>query len=155
MGDQLTPAEAQEALAAVARAQRQIAGEVGLPKVYWWAMAAAWVVLGVLNEVGPRWIAVVVTFLVGAGHAAFATRYLDGRRPTSGLQVSAAVAGRRTQVVVIGMLLVLVAVTVAAALALDADGTGHPAIWAGVLVGLVVGFGGPEILRVLRRWAHA
>ncbi|WP_017935630.1 hypothetical protein [Nocardioides sp. Iso805N] len=155
MGEQLTPAEAQEALAAVARAQRQIAGEVGLPRVYWWAMAAAWVVLGVLNEVGPRGIGVVVTFLVGAGHSVFATRYLDGRRPTSGVQVSAAVAGGRTQVVVIGMLLMLVALTVAAALALDADGTGHPAIWAGVLVGVIVGFGGPEILRVLRRWAHA
>ncbi|MFD0431810.1 hypothetical protein ACFQ60_45460 [Streptomyces zhihengii] len=53
------------------------------------------------------------------------------------------------------MLLGLVAVTVVAALALDADGAAHAALWAALPVAAVIGFGGPEILTVLRRWARA
>lgn len=32
---------------------------------------------------------------------------------------------------------------------------GHAGIWAAVLTAAVVGFGGPEMLRVLRWWARA
>jgi hypothetical protein len=53
------------------------------------------------------------------------------------------------------MLVLLVALTVAAALLIDADGAGHAALWAAVVVAAVVGFGGPEILRTLRRWVRA
>jgi hypothetical protein len=69
--------------------------------------------------------------------------------------VSAVVAGHRTPYVVVGMLVLLVALTVAAALLIDADGAGHAALWAAVVVAAVVGFGGPEILRTLRRWVRA
>ncbi|MFD0442633.1 hypothetical protein ACFQ10_08940 [Streptomyces indonesiensis] len=53
------------------------------------------------------------------------------------------------------MLLGLIGVTVLVALALDADGASHAGIWAAVLTAAVIGFGGPEMLRVLRRWARA
>jgi hypothetical protein len=99
--DPIASHEAGEALAAVARARRQVADEVGLPRGYWWGMAAGWVVLGA-----------------------------------------------------VGMLVLLVALTVAAALLIDADGAGHAAIWAALVVAPVVGFGGPEILRTLRRWVR-
>jgi hypothetical protein len=69
--------------------------------------------------------------------------------------VSRSVAGRRTPIVVITMLLALVALTVGAALALDADGAGHAQLWAGLFVATLVGLGGPEILKVLLRWARA
>lgn len=153
--NEVSTAEALAALDVVGRAQRGVEGEIGLPRMYWWAMAAGWVVLGVLGGVGPAWVAVVATVLFGAGHAALASRLLGGRRRTNRLQVSRTVAGRRLPVVVVAMLIALVAVTVGVALALDADGADHPAIWASVLVAVAVGFGGPEMLRALRRWTHA
>jgi len=151
----MTPAEAREALDVVARARRQVADEVGLPRLYWWAMAVAWVLAGVLQEFGPQVAVSILGLLFGTGHAAFASRYLDGRRRRARLRVSASVAGRRTPAVVIGMLLGLVAVTVVAGNLLYADGAGHPSIWASILVGAVIGLGGPEILATLRRWTRA
>ncbi|WP_436776670.1 hypothetical protein [Yinghuangia sp. YIM S09857] len=151
----ITPEQAASALDDADRARRRVADEVGLPRAYWWVMAAAWVLLGVLGSVGPRWLAGMATVVVGSAHAIAASRLLGGRHGTGGLRVSRAVAGPRVPLVVVGMLVALVAVTVLAALVLDADGTEHASIWAAVLVAAVVGFGGPEILRVLRRWARA
>jgi hypothetical protein len=153
--DDIAAEEARTALGVADRARRQVAQEVGLPRGYWWAMAGGWLLLGVLGSLAPPWLAGMATAVFGAAHTTLASRLLDGRSRTGGLRVSRAVAGRRVALIVVGMLLGLVAVTVAAALALDADGAGHAAIWAAVVVAAVVGFGGPEILRVLRRWAHA
>src|SRR4051812_34992717 len=138
-----------------AGARDKVAEEVGLPRGYWWAMAAGWLGLGVVGAVAPAWIATVATVAFGIGHSTLASRLLAGRSRTQRLQVSADVAGRRTPLIVIGMLVGLVVVTIGAGLALDADGADHAGIWAAVLVAAIVGFGGPEILRVLRRWAHA
>lgn len=151
----IVPEQARAALDAADRARRQVAEEVGLPRVYWWVMAAAWLVLGVLGDVGPEWLVAIATLAFGAGHSAFASRLLGGRRRTDRLQVSEAVAGPRTFLVVVGMLLGLVGITVGAAFALAADGADHPATWAAVLVAAIIGFGGPEILRVLRHRVRA
>lgn len=151
----ITAEEARTALEAADRARRQVADEVGLPRVYWWAMAAAWLALGAITDLGPAWLVTVATLGVGAVHSTVASNLLDGRRRTARLQVSATVAGRRTPAVVIGMLLGLIALAVGSALALQADGARHPGIWSATLVAAVIGFGGPEILRVLRRWARA
>ena len=155
MSEQMTPAEAHEALDVVARARRQVVAQVGLPRTYWWALAAGWVVLGAIGEEGPAWLASAATLVFGIGHSVLASRLLGGRRRTHDVRPSAATAGRRTPLVVVGMLVGLVALTIAVALLLDADGAEHAAIWAGVLVGVMVGLGGPEILATLRRWARA
>lgn len=147
--------QARAALDAAKRAQQRVAEEIGLPRGYWWGMAAGWLALGVIADLGPAWLVTVATVVFGAGHSALASRLLGGRRRTSGLQVSATVAGKRTPLVVVGMLLALVGVTIGVAFALDADHARHPALWAAVLVAAVIGFGGSDILRVLRRWARA
>jgi len=148
------PEQARAALDAVAHARSRVAAEVGLPRGYWWAMAAGWVGLGVLGNVAP-WLGGSVAAAFGAGHAMVASRLLAGRRRTDRVRVGAAVAGRRTPLVVIGMLVALVGITILVALGLHADGAEHASIWAAALVAAVVGFGGPDILRVLRGWAHA
>jgi hypothetical protein len=154
MGD-ITPDQARSALTTVEAARRGVAAEVGLPRGYWWAMAAAWMVLGLLADLAPSWVTTIATIAFGVGHSIVAPRILDGRHRTSGLQVSRSVANRRIPFVVIGMLIALVLLTIGVALGLDADGAGHPSVWAGGFVAAVVGFGGPEIFAVLRRWAHA
>lgn len=153
--DGITSDQARDALAVAENARRIVAEEVGLPRAYWWFLAAGWLGLGAVGQFGPSWLTTVATVAFGAAHSFFASRFLGGRNRTSGLQVSGAVAGRRTPVVVIGMLLGLVALTVAAALALQADGADHPTLWAGVFVAAIVGLGGPEILKSLLRWARA
>ncbi|GAA3356403.1 hypothetical protein GCM10017744_022850 [Streptomyces antimycoticus] len=153
--ENIAPEQASAALGAIDRAQRQVAEEVGLPRGYWWAMAGGWLLLGVLGNVLPQWLAGIATVAFGIGHGWLASRLLDGRRRTDQLRVSAAVAGHRIPLVVVGMLLGLIGATVLVALALDADGAAHAGIWAAALIAAVVGFGGPEILRVLRRWARA
>jgi hypothetical protein len=55
---------------------------------------------------------------------------------------------------VIGFLLVMTAVTVGLALFAYADGAGHPATIASVIVGLAVGFGGPSLMAAVRRRAR-
>jgi 4-hydroxybenzoate polyprenyltransferase len=150
MMEKIAPEDARAALDAAGRAEQRVADEVGLPRVYWWGMAAGWVALGTLGVVAPVWLAAAATVLFGMGHSILASRLLGGRRRTRQLQVSATVAGPRTPFVVVGMLLGLVAITAGVAFALEADGASHPAIWAVVFMGFVVGFGGPEILRTLR-----
>ncbi|MCL2542166.1 MAG: hypothetical protein FWE71_06865 [Nocardioidaceae bacterium] len=151
----VTPDEADAALAAVERARADVAAEVGLPRGYWWGMGVAWALFGLLAEVGDPWVTTAVTLVFGAAHSVVASRLLDGRSRTRRVRVSAAAAGRRTAPVVVAVLLALVALTVAAALALDADGAGRPALAAGVAVGVLIGGGGPEILRGARRLLHA
>ncbi|WP_285030617.1 hypothetical protein [Mycolicibacterium sp. lyk4-40-TYG-92] len=151
----ITPADAREALDAVDHARAKVAHEVGLPRWYWWLLAAGWIVLGVVGDLGSPWLAGAATVGFGVIHSTIAARNLSGRRRTDRLQISADTVSPRIPIVVIGMLVALVVTTIAAGFALHADGAHHPGIGAAVLVAAIVGFGGPEILRVLRRWAHA
>jgi uncharacterized membrane protein len=151
----MTPEQAREALDVAADARRRVAAEVGLPRSYWWVLAAGWLLLGVVGDVGPAWLATGATVAFGIGHSVLASRLLDGRQRTTRVRVNAALAGRRVALVVVVMLVGLVVSTVAAGMALHADGADHAGIWAAVLIAAVVGFGGPDMLRVHRRWARA
>jgi hypothetical protein len=151
----ITPEQARSALDVTDDARRRVADEVGLPRWYWWVLAAAWAVLGALGDVGPSWLSTVASVAFAVGHSTVASTLLAGQQRTRQLRVSRDVAGRRTPMVVVGMLVGLVAVTLAVGFALDADGADHAGVWAGLFVAPIVGFGGPEILRVLRRWVGA
>lgn len=103
--DHITPADARAALDAVDHARAKVVDEVGLPRWYWWLLAVAWVVLGIVGDLGPQWLAVGAALGFGVIHSTIASR--------------------------------------------------HPSIAAAAFVAVIVGLGGPEILRVLRRWVHA
>lgn len=147
----ITPDQAREALGSVDGARRRVADDLGLPRSYWWAMAASWIVLGVISAFAPPWVTTVATIAFGAAHSAIASRLFDGRRASTHVRPARSVADRRIPLIVIGMLLTAVAVTVAAALVLDADGARHPSIGAAVFVAVILGFGGPQIFDDIRR----
>jgi hypothetical protein len=151
----ISPADARSALDAVDRANARVKNEVGLPRWYWWLLAAAWLALGVLGDFGPQWLTVVATAMFALVHSTLASHLLGGRRRTDRLQISADTAGRRIPLVVIGMLVALVAVTIGAGFALHADGIRHAGTAAAAFAALLVGVGGPDIFGVLRRWARA
>jgi hypothetical protein len=150
----IDPEEARRELEAADRAHRQVSEEVGLPVQYWWGLAAGWLMLGVLATFTPWWLAAVGTILFGAGHAVLASQFLSGRRRTSRIQVSHEVTGVKNAIMVVGILLILVALTISFALVLDAQDVGMPALWSALVVAVITGVGGPEILKTVRRWAR-
>jgi hypothetical protein len=146
-----TETEARLALESVRRGRQQVVEEIGMPWWYWWGLAAAWVVLGLLaNFNAPWWIVTVATVAVGAAHATVSHRVLAGRQRTGDVRVCGDVAGERGMLLVIGFLLVLVGVTIAVALGLDADGAGHPSIWASCFTAVLVVLGGPRLMLAIR-----
>ena len=146
-----TETEARLALESVRKGRQQVVDEIGMPWWYWWGLAAAWVVLGLLSNFNaPWWVLSVATILVGAGHATVAHRVLAGRQRTGGVRVRGDVAGDRGMLLVIGFLLALVGVTIAVAVGLSADGAGHPSIWASGFAAVLVVLGGPRVMTAIR-----
>jgi hypothetical protein len=146
------PTEARVALQGAAQARQRVIDQIGMPWWYWWGLAAAWVGLGVLADLNAPWLVTVATLAVGAGHSYVFQRLVAGRRRTGDVEVRADVAGH-VHVVVIGFLLALVGVTVAVALLLEADGAGHPSIWASVFVAILLLLGGPRVMAWIRHEA--
>ncbi|GAC69605.1 hypothetical protein [Gordonia soli] len=151
----VTPDQAADALRTIDSARRHVTAEIGLPRTYWWALATAWLILGILADFAPAWATTVATVAFALGHSIVASRLLDGRRRSHGLRVDRGLASRRIPALMVGILLGFVVVTIGLAVALQLDGVHHPATWAGGLVAVIVGFAGPEILAVTRLWAHA
>jgi hypothetical protein len=144
-------AEARLALADVEQARQRVIDRIGMPWWYWWGLAGCWVGLGVLNDVGvAAWLVTAATLVVGAVHASVSQRLLGGRQWTGEVRVRRDVAGRRSAFLVIAFLVSLVALTIVAALALEADGAGHPATGASILVAAVIVLGGPQVMATIR-----
>jgi hypothetical protein len=147
----ITPDEAQAALAAAARGRRAVIDEIAVPGWYWWGLALGWIVLGVISDLGNPWVSTIATVAFGAIHATVAPRVVDGRHRSDRLTVRRDVAGRRIARAVIAGVVAMAVVTVAAALAVNADGAGHPATIASVYVATIIVVGGPRLVDVLRR----
>jgi hypothetical protein len=146
-----TETEAREALQGIEQARQRVIDQVGMPWWYWWGLAAGWVGLGVLVDLGaPWWLVMAATLAVGIGHSTVSQRVCGGRQRTGGLRVGADVTGRHAELRVIGFLLALVAVTTGTALLLSADGAGHPATWASVIVAILLLLGGPRVMAWIR-----
>jgi hypothetical protein len=155
MTNSLTDAEARLALHEVEQGRQRVIDQIGMPRWYWWGLAACWIVLGVLNDVANAWVVAVATVTFGAVHSAVSQRLLGGRRRTTGVKVRADVAGRRAPVIVFGFLIALAGVTIAAGFAAYADGAEHPGTIASVLVAVMILLGGPRVMAAIRAHARA
>lgn len=145
-----TNAEAQVALHDVERARQRVIDRIGMPRWYWWGLAACWIALGVLSDVANAWIVAVATLVFGAVHSAVSQRLLAGRQQSGDVKVRRDVAGSRAPLIVFGFLIALAGVTVAAAFAVYADGAEHPATIASIFVAVMVLLGGPRVMAAIR-----
>jgi len=150
MTDYPTDAEARAALHGVEQARRRVIDQIGMPRWYWWGLAACWVGLGVLADVANPWVLAAATLTFGAVHSAVSQRLLGGRRRTSDVKVRADVLGRRAPLLIFGFLVALGLLTVALAFAADADGAEHPATMASLLIAVAILLGGPGLMARIR-----
>jgi hypothetical protein len=145
--------DARSALTTVEHSRQQVIAEIDMPRWYWLGLAAGWIGLGLVADLGPDWLAIGATLVFGAAHAAAAQSVLSGRRRSGSLSVRAELAGTHVSALVITFLIGLVALTIAAALLIDADGARHPATIAGAMAAIAVALGGPELMAAVRRRA--
>jgi hypothetical protein len=136
--------------ARVEQARQRVIDQIGMPWWYWWGLAACWIGLGVASDVANQWVTLAATLAFGAVHSFVSWRLLAGRRRTSEVKVRADVAGRRAPALILAFLVGLGAVTVALALLAYADGAGHPATMASVLVAVAILLGGPRLMAAIR-----
>ena len=153
MTNSIGASDARSALTTVEHSRRQVIAEIDMPRWYWLGLAAGWIGLGLIADLGPGWLAVAATLTFGAAHAAAAQNVLSGRRRSGSLSVREELAGTHVTALVITFLVGLVALTIAAALLIDADGANHPATIAGVMAAIAVALGGPELMAAVRRRA--
>jgi hypothetical protein len=151
MNDEVTEAEARLALNSIEQRRQQVIAEIDVPSWYWVSLAAGWIVLGVLAQYGPAWATVAGTVLFGAAHAAVSPRVLSGRHASPYVSVHSNLVNRRLPALVIGFLILMTAVTVAFALIANADGARHAALFASVIVAVLVLLGGPRLVDTVRR----
>jgi hypothetical protein len=154
MTNSLSNAEALVALHEVERGQQRVIDQIGMPRWYWWGLAACWIGLGVLNDVANAWVIGVATLVFGAVHSAVSQRLLAGRQRTGDVKVRADVVGRRAPVLLFGFLVLLAGVTIAAGFAAYWDGAEHPATLASIFVAVIILLGGPRVMAAIRARAR-
>ena len=154
MSKDISKDEARLALRTIEDQRRQVIAEVGLPRWYWWGVAAAWVAIGVISDLDLPWVALGATFLFGATHSVIAQRIFSGRRGSRQLSVRAGIVDRHLAAVLFGCLIALGAVTVGLGFLADADGADHASTIASVIVAVaILGFG-PQLNAAARRRAE-
>ena len=154
MAQDISEAEARLALRAIEEQQRRVIAEVGLPRWYWWGVAAAWVAIGVISDLDHPWVSLAATFLFGATHSFVAQRIFSGRRASRQLSVRAGIVDRHLPAVLFSCLIALGAATVGLGFLANADGADHAGTFASVIVAVaILGFG-PQLVAAARRRAE-
>ena len=141
--------DATAALAEIRRHQQQVIDQATVPGWYWWAVGALMVVLaaGVDTRTPAALGAAIPVFVVGllsATGVAVSGQFRQARL-RNGLLDGGAVA------IILGFVAVIVAGTIGIAFALRAAGVHYPATLACLAGGIVMGLGGPVLMRTLRR----
>lgn len=146
----LTKHEARAALNEIEHRRRQITAQIGMPAWYWWSLAFGWVGLGLVIDYGNPWLTGICTFAFGAIHAVVYGRVVGGRRRTGQLRVRNDIVGWQGSLLVLAALVGLGVVTVAGGWALAADGADHPVTIAAIVVAVMILFGGPRLMEIVR-----
>jgi hypothetical protein len=148
MSDEVSPAEAAQALADIQLRQQQVIDLVTIPAWYWWAVGALMVVLAVgVDSHSPVAIGLTVpVFVLGL---LAATGWVVGRAFRHA-QIRNGMIDGRAVAAILGFDALIVGGTIALAFGLRSAGVGHPATLACVAGGLVMGAGGPVLMRRLR-----
>ena len=148
MSDEVSPAEAAQALADIQLRQQQVIDLAMIPAWYWWAVGALMVVLAVgVDSHSPVVLGLTVPVFVLGMLAA--TGWVVGRAFRHAQLRNGLLDGRGV-VTILGFVAVIVGGTIGLAFWLRAAGAGHPATLACVAGGLVMGAGGPVLMRRLR-----
>jgi hypothetical protein len=151
MASNISEADAELALSTIDVRRRQVIAEVDVPWWYWWLIAAGWVAMGVISDLGIVWASIAAVLAFGAAHSMIAHRALSGRHRSGRLSVRAEAVSQHIPMFVLGFLVLLVVVTVPIAMLLAADGADHPCTVASVIVALAVLGGGPRLMAAMRR----
>lgn len=148
MSDEVSPAEAAQALADIQLRQQQVIDLAMIPAWYWWAVGALMVVLAVgVDSHSPVAIGLTVpVFVLGM----LATTGWVVGRAFRHAQIRNGMIDGHAVAAILGFDAVIVGGTIALAFGLRAAGVGHPATLACVAGGLVMGLGGPVLMRRLR-----
>jgi hypothetical protein len=148
MNDEPSPAEAVHALADIQLRQQQVIDLATIPVWYWWAVGALMVVLAAgVDSRAPAAVGVSVTVFVLGVLAA--TGWVVGRAFRHA-QLRNGLLDGRAVAAILGFVAVIVGGTIGLAFGLRAAGAGHPATLACLAGGLVMGMGGPVLMRRLR-----
>ena len=148
MGDEVSPAEAAQALADIQLRQQQVIDLVTIPAWYWWAVGGLMVVLAFgVDSHSPVVIGLTVpVFVLGI---LAATGWVVGHAFRHA-QIRNGMLDGRAVAAILGFDALIVGGTIGLAFGLRAAGVGHPATLACVAGGLVMGLGGPVLMRRLR-----
>jgi uncharacterized membrane protein YkvI len=149
MTDELRSADAGEALAEIQNRQQQVIDLATVPNWYWWAVGALMVVLAVgVDTRTPVAIGVTVPVfvigLVSATGVAIRGQFRDA-------QLRKGLIDGRGVVAILGFVALIVGIALGTAFALRAADVSHPATLGCLFAGLVMGLGGPILMRALRQ----
>jgi hypothetical protein len=148
MIDEPSPAEAAQALADIQLRQQQVIDLAMIPAWYWWAVGALMVVLAAgIDSRTPAAIAVSISVFVLGILAA--TGWVVGRAFRHA-QLRNGLLDERAVLVILGFVGLIAGGTIGLAFGLRAAGVGYPATLACLAGGVVLGFGGPVLMRWLR-----
>jgi len=148
MSDEVSPAEAAQALADIQLRQQQVIDLVTIPAWYWWTVGGLMVVLAFgVDSHSPVAIGLTVPVFVLGMLAA--TGWVVGHAFRHA-QIRNGLLDGRAVVAILGFVALIVVATIGLAFGLRAAGAGHPATLACAAGGLVMGLGGPVLMRRLR-----
>lgn len=148
MNEEPSPAEAAQALADIRLRQQQVIDLAMIPAWYWWTVGGLMVVLGAgVDSHAPAAIGLTVSVFV-AGLLA-ATGWVVGRAFRHAQLRNGLLDGRGV-LAILGFVALIAGGTIGLAFWLRSAGVPQPATWACAAGGVVMGLGGPLLMRGLR-----
>ena len=148
MTDQVRPEEAAGALAEIGQRQEQVIRLVVIPNWYWWAIAVLMVAFAAAVDTGQGLVVGITTAVFVAGvlttTGAMVFRAVRSAQPRNDL------LGPGGVVAILGFVAVTVGVSLAVAFILEASGVSYAATIAVSVAAVLLGVGGPMLMRHLQ-----